>query len=285
MTTYDNSTTTRLLRDLDAAEHELSPAQHHRAADTLARVLASGRDTPTPALVPDRTKRRPPRRLLMAGGVVAAVTAAVVVVPIVTGGNEAFASWSPTPTELRGNDRAAALEACLVLESSGGGELALDAGAGGTVLVAEARGGWNYVAFAAAGASGRDLQGSCLFPDGLLADPQPGKGGFFGNLDPVEDLGDVQPGRAVVQEDIYGAGAVDDEAFVYAEGRAGDDVTGIEVTTPGGQRVDASLENGHWAAWWPAGDSSPRNPELTGAPSYEVTLVDGTVHEGIHTLR
>jgi hypothetical protein len=285
MTTHDDSSTTRILRDLDAADRELSQPQRSRAAVTLERILATDPEPPAPTVAPNRTPRRRPR-LLLAGGVVAASTAAgVVLVPIITGGTEAFASWSPTPVELNGAERTAALKACVVLQSGHGGELALDPGAPGSVLVAEARGGWNYVVFTAAGSSGRELQGSCLVPDDLVADPRPGEGGFFGGLGGAEETAGSQPARGVVREDTYGVGSVDDETFVYAEGRAGADVFSIEVTTPGGQQVDASIENGRWAVWWPVGDDSPRSPEMREAPTYEVTLRDGTVTDDIRIPR
>jgi hypothetical protein len=89
----------------------------------------------------------------------------------------------------------------------------------------------------------------------------------------------------MVREDANGAGAVDDALFVYAEGRVGADVAGIEVTTPSGRHVQASVDNGRWAVWWPAGDASMQNPDITQAPRYEVTLRDGTVYRGIRGTR
>ncbi len=90
-------------------------------------------------------------------------------------------------------------------------------------------------------------------------------------------------GRDVAREDTYGVGSVNGETFVYAEGRAGADVADIEVTTPGGLEVEASIDNGRWAVWWPAGDDSPDHPEMSGAPTYEVTLRDGTVTDEVRT--
>jgi hypothetical protein len=282
MTTQDDSSISRLLRDLDPADRELSQAQRARAAITLERIVATDPQTSTPT--PDGTTGRRTRVLLLVGGVVAAVTAAVVTVPIVTRGSQAFASWSPTPVELHGGQRATALKACLVLQSSPDGELALEPNAHGSALLAEARGGWTYVVFTAPGPSGRQLQGSCLVPDDLVADPRPGEGGFFGSLDGAEETAS-QPARDVVREETYGLGSVDDGAFVYAEGRVGADVARIEVTTPSGRRVEASIENGRWGVWWPVGDASMENPDLTEAPTYQVTLRDGTVLDHVRTLR
>ena len=282
MSRYDDPTTTRLLRDLDAADPELSVGQRLRAAATLEQVLATDPGLSTTAPAPARAPRRRRRLLLVAGGVVAAATAAVVVVPSITGDTAAFGSWSPVPVALVGAERAAAVEACVVLQSGEGDSLALDPDSGAsnaTALVAEARGGWSYVLFTATGPSGRALQGSCLMPDDLVADPRPDVGGYFGGLGGEDDVGGPAPGPAAIREDASGIGSVDDEGFVYAEGRAGAAVAAIEVTTPSGVKVHASLQDGHWAVWWPTSDDSMTNPDFTEAPTYEVTLRDGTVRD------
>ncbi len=87
----------------------------------------------------------------------------------------------------------------------------------------------------------------------------------------------MQPPRDVVREVTSGIGSVDEGMFVFAEGRAGAEVVSIEVTTPGGLEVDASPESGWWAVRWPVGDDSPGSREMSEAPTYEVTLRDGTL--------
>ncbi len=284
--THQDSPITRALRALDAADHELAQGQRARAAATLERILATDPDVATPTSAPPAGPQRRRSRLLLAGSaVVVTAAAAAVAIPIVTDESPAFATWSPTPVELTGAERRSAVEACLVLQGNDVEELDFDPRANASVLVAEARGGWSYVVFRVAGASGTELQGSCLVPDEQVADPRPGKGGFFGSLGPADETSGPAPAPAVAREDGSGAGSVDDEAFGYAEGRAGDDVVSIEVTTPGGREVEASLANGHWAAWWPAGDNSVSNPELGGAPTYEVTLRDGTITDEIGVRR
>lgn len=263
------------LRHLDAADRVLSPQQRSRATATLERIVASGPDAPGAGSAAPVKPRRRASRLLLAGAAMTVAATVALVLPTVLNGSQAFASWSPVPVPLTGADRAAVVDACLVLQSDGGGGLQFAADAHASVLVAEARGGWSYVVFTVAGSS-RPLQASCLLPDDVVTDPQPGKGGFFGSLEPTADLAAPSPAPDVVRQDSYGVGAVDREAFVYVEGRAGADVHRIEVTTPGGRHVQASLAHGHWAAWWPAGDDSMDNPELTEAPAYVVTLRDGT---------
>jgi hypothetical protein len=264
------------LRHLDAADRVLSSEQRSCATAALERIVASDPAAPGEgsAAAPLSPSRRP-RRLLLAGAAGIAATAAALVLPTVLSGSQAFASWSPVPMPLAGAHRAAVVDACLALEGDGGRGLRFAADAHASVLVAEARGGWSYVIFTVAGST-RPLQGSCLIPDDVVTHPRPGKGGFFGSLGPTADLAGLLPGPGSVRKDSYGVGTVDREAFLYVEGRAGADVRRIEVSTPGGQHVQASLAHGHWAAWWPAGDDSMKNPELTGAPTYLVTLRDGT---------
>jgi hypothetical protein len=275
MTTRDDAVTTRMLRELDPADSELTRAQRRRAATTLERILATDPEGPAPtAVAPGRGPLRRPR--LLAGAVLTAL-AATVLVPMAVGGGEAFASWSSTPTKLDGEKRSAALAACLVLQGSDDGQLALDPAAPAATLLAEARGGWTYLIFTTTGSSGRKLEGSCLVPDDLVAAPRPGEGGFFGGLGRADELGGRPPANGVVREDTNGVGAVDDAMFVFAEGRAGIDVAGIEVTTPDGRQVEASIEHGRWAVWWPVNDDSGDSPEMTEAHTYEVTLSDGSV--------
>ncbi len=272
MTRHDDSEITRTLRQMDAADPEIDQTQRPRAVATLEQILATDPDVPAPNTVPVPARRRRLPRLLVASGVAAA--AAVVAVPLVTGGSEAFATWSRTPVELTGPERAAAVDACMKLQADGRGELAFDPAAAASVLVAEARGGWSYVVFTVPARSGSRLQGSCLLPDDLVAEPRPGEGGFFGSLHGADETAGPAPRREAIREDESGVGSVDDEFFAYVEGRVGSDVTGIEVLTPNGLRVEASIDNGRWAAWWPGDEDYPK---LSAAPTFRVTLRDGTV--------
>jgi hypothetical protein len=164
---------------------------------------------------------------------------------------------------------------CLVLQAGDHDGLAFESDARAAVLLAEARGGWTYVLLTVAGSSGYLLRASCLMPADLVAHPRAGEGGFFGSLERDDELVEPAPPRDGLRQDSSGSGSVDDEAFVYVEGRAGTDVASITVTTPRGREVEASIEHGHWAVWWPAGDASPNNPDLSDAPTYTVTVRDG----------
>lgn len=171
MSAADDTATDRALRGLDAAAPELEDDQRRRADATLSRILAT--DPGVPAPLSGTAPQRRHRRVLLAGGLVAAAATVAVVVPVVVGGDGAFASWSPTPTELTGAARRAAVDACLVLQGDEEGPLAFDPGADAAVLVAESRGGWSYVLYRVESASGGELEGSCLVPESLVDDPRP----------------------------------------------------------------------------------------------------------------
>lgn len=276
MRSHTDTQIARALQDLDAADHSLGEAQRARAARTREEIVASGPVEPTRTSPPHRAPRRRATRPLLVGGVLAAVAAvaAVVAGPVLVRGDEAFASWSPTPVELRGAARAAAVEACLALQSEETAGLGVEPAAEPVTLVAEERGGWTYVLFRVAGLSQPELEGSCLMPAYLVRNPEPGAGGFFGGLSGADDTAGPTRGRTAVREDEYGVGSVGDDMFARVEGQAGADVARIEVVTPGGLKVEASVDEGHWAAWWPVDNDDLGATEML---TYEVTLRDGTV--------
>lgn len=280
MKTDRDASIVRALQDLDAADQSLDAAQRSRAARTREQIVRSAPAGPALPSPPDRAPRRRVTRPLLVGGILAAVVAAVVAGPVVLRGDEAFASWSPTPVELRGAERATAVEACVVLQSGGSSQLDIEPTAEPVALVAEKRGGWTYVLFTVAGSSQPEVEGSCLMPADLVRDPEPGVGGFFGALSGSDDTAGPTRSRTAVREDEYGVGSVGDDTFTHVEGRAGADVVRIEVVTPGGLEVEASVDDGHWAVWWPVDNDGGG---VTESPTYEVTLRDGTVTNTVHT--
>ena len=57
-------------------------------------------------------------------------------------------------------------------------------------------------------------------------------------------------------------------------GRAGDDVSGVRVTTRDGRTVQARTSGGYWSAWWPT-DPGQAFMQATVA----VTLADGSTRD------
>ncbi|SFC64985.1 hypothetical protein SAMN04487968_10937 [Nocardioides terrae] len=46
-----------------------------------------------------------------------------------------------------------------------------------------------------------------------------------------------------------------------------------------GPEVEASLQDGRFTAWWPAGEGSGDNPGMGGEWTYSITLVGGATRE------
>lgn len=261
------------LRELDpAATTTLTEAERQRADATLTRILA----TPMPSSEPVRTAmeqpRRRRRRLLVP---VALLAAAVVALSTVLGGGSAFADWSATPVKLPPPTATAAAATCRTAQGIPDHSV--------RVVIAERRGGWTYVLL-----EGPGDEGSCLMPDdfvGASGGAARRSGGFFGHHDPNPPKAPT-PARDSLIETESAGGAVSvpgrlsvgtvDGWFMYVTGYAGRDVTRVTVDPPVGPNVEASLEDGRFAAWWPAGEARGDNPSMSGAWSYTVTLTDGT---------
>jgi hypothetical protein len=150
------------------------------------------------------------------------------------------------------------------------------------VVLGERRGGWTYVLLA-----GRGGEAACLMPDDLLGASAVGsrRSGIFSSYDP-DPAEAPTPARDSIIETESAGGAVTvpgrlslgtkDGWFIWVTGYAGNDVTRVTVDPPVGPDVEASLEGGRFAAWWPSGEARGDNPGVGGAWSYTVTLADGT---------
>ena len=58
--------------------------------------------------------------------------------------------------------------------------------------------------------------------------------------------------------------------MTYAYGRVGTDITAVSLNLTDGTRVEATLQNGLYAAWWPS---------ETDVSSAEVTTSAGVIHQ------
>ena len=270
--TLDDTRTLAALRQLDPAPRDpdgsptsLTAAESAAATATLARVLATdpqaaaAHHRPRPAT----GRRRHRTRWVLAG----LVTAAAVALPVLTnGGDQAYASWSPLPVALTPADGAAAARACLA-------DLGQQTGAPVTPLLAERRGRWTYVLVR----PGPEAQTSCLMPTAEITDdPGPGRRRWFGSSDAEVSPPASEPDE--VRVDTTAVGSTKEGLFSFSEGAVGRDVVGLTFTTPRGVTVQASLANGRFAVWWPAGRNDIRSPEISEASDIDVTLADGTTY-------
>ena len=84
---------------------------------------------------------------------------------------------------------------------------------------------------------------------------------------------------------IFGFG--DRPEIALTHGNVGEDVAAVTITTPDGQLVEATVQDGRYAAWWPgtvfSSDVEGSGVEGRGGPtpaiSYTITLNDQTVIE------
>ena len=259
------------LRELDpAATTTLTSDERQRADAVLARILATSSHEPA------RTKTgqpRPRRRRVLIP--VALLAAAAVALSTALSGGTAFADWTPKPAALPAPTAAAAATTCRSVHEM--------RDQSPRVVIGERRGGWTYVLL-----DGPGEEGSCLMPDDLVGASDfkaRRSGGFFGHYDPNPPKAPTPARNSLIETESAG-GAVSvpgrlsigtiDGWFMYVTGYAGRDVTQVSVDPPVGPDVEASLEDGRFAAWWPAGEARGDNPGMSGDWSYTVTLADGT---------
>ncbi|SEQ85273.1 hypothetical protein [Microlunatus flavus] len=268
----DAERTAAALRGLDpAATTTLSEDERRRADAALARIVA------TPDHEAGSTPGDRPRRRIRGLGPAALLAAGVVALSMVLTGGPAFADWTATPTPLTLRAAATAAETCrsglaVPLEDP-------------HVVLAERRGGWTSVLLDAPTG-----EAACLMPDDLVGTSGAAARGrrFFGSYDPehVEVPPPASDGL-VETESMSGTVAVPrrlhlgtvDGLFIWVTGYAGSDVTRVTVHPPVGPDVVASLVDGRFAAWWPAGAARVDNPGLSEAWTYTVTLDDGTTRQ------
>jgi hypothetical protein len=248
--------TTAALRALDPAPKTvLTEAELERADATFARILATPSHDPV-TTKPDRPRRRR-SRLLVPVGLAGAAGAAI---PALLLGGSAYGSWTPTPEPLTATDAGAAVATCRAALGVPDQKI--------RDLITERRGEWTYVLIA-----GSEGEGACLMPNDLVGqDAAADRGAFFGTYDPATDVVDAPTlARDRIVEIGSMEGSTDEGWFSWTHGYVGRDVTGVTVHPPSGPDVEASVDGGRFAAWWPEA-----NPGATEASTYTVSLADGS---------
>jgi hypothetical protein len=255
------------LRDLDPAgpAAALSEDERARADATFSRIV-SAPDHPPLGVEPERPRgARLPRRILVAAGLACATGVAT---SALLHGGTAYGSWTPTPKPLEGKAATTAAASC---------RAALDVpDQGEQLLVAEQRGDWTYVLI-----GGSHTEAACLLPNDIVGhqDPADYEGKFFGQYDAdAPPAPRVAPDR--ILETMNMSGSTDEGGlFNWSQGYVGRNVVGVTLHTPTGLEVEASVTRGRFAAWWPAGEAKADNPEFADAPTFTVTLADGSTRE------
>ncbi len=202
------------------------------------------------------------------------VAAGVAVPVLLLGGGSAFASWTPKPESLSAGEAAVAAATCRA----------------GLDVPDQGSGSWpqSDVATGPTCSSQAETEAACLMPDDLVGDYTAAdrKNGFFGTYD-AERVEAPDPHTGPNRRDRGAWWAVspfpgrlpfltDEGWFNWVRGYVGSDVVGVIVHPPTGPDVEASVDNGRFAGWWPSARPSSENPEVMGPWSYTVILADGT---------
>ncbi|WP_433334638.1 hypothetical protein [Spirillospora sp. CA-294931] len=250
------------LKSLDPADREIDPRGARARAD-LARVLAAER----PVVPPRGSRVR--WRLALAGGVIAAVVAAVVALPSLTGGDSAFATWTPSPEGMSPKERAKAADGCRETQLDGAGTPYTGQLRAAKAVIAERRGVWTTVVLA-----GKDGFAATCVTDGsagLFRD-------WFGSVGTPFRY--RPPGPRDLDATDLGTGIIDAGSLSLAAGAAGSEVAKVVYRSRTRGEVAATVSGGRFALWLPGGEFE--NSSRTGV-QVEATYTDGS--RGTHRLR
>ena len=257
------------LRSLDPADRHIDPTSARAHAD-LHTILATTAP-PLPGTPLRHRQGRPARRLALAGVAAAALTAALVTLPALTGGDQAFATWTATPTPVPAREQPEAAADCRTRLSDGAGPEYSARLANAEVAVAESRGVWTTVLLA--GPDG--FSALCTTDDSthLFDDRMIGSMG-------VTTL-TATPGPRDLQATVLGTGTIDGSGISLAAGESGSDITGIQYRSTTYGTVTATVSNGYFALWLPG--TELENTPSNGLPG-EVAYRDGTTATVLLTL-
>lgn len=254
------------LRSLDAAGAALTAGEQERAGATLERIVATAPSAGAPQPAAPTPCRRSRRRLVLIPAAAVALIVGSVVAQGGSDGNVAYASWTATPSPVAGHELDAVASVCR--DKLQGSYLNMDRA---ELVLAERRGDRVVLLYRT---DDPDMSGSCFArnPEGstYVDDVDAGVGGSTG---PALKA----PARGFTQ----GAVAGSDGASI-TDGAVGEHVTGVTIHA-GAFTVQATVQNGRYAAWWPgpAFESGSPGPSGKGGPalilSYDLTLSDGTV--------
>ncbi|MFI2566444.1 hypothetical protein [Paenarthrobacter sp. NPDC018779] len=256
--------TDTLLQSLDPANAGQIDA--HRSRSDLVRILSTD---PLEAHVQSSPKKRTYRRLAVLGGAVAVVTAGLLVLPGMTGGDEAFATWTAVPSGMSAKERHDVAEQCRASNKDVGGGMYRDDLATAKVAISERRGAWTTVVLAGQGG----FSALCITDDSfhLFGKSRMGSIGGPANAAPLgpRDLRSMALGTGTM-----GAGDIS-----LAAGEAGSAVVGMTYQSKTQGDVAATVSLGRFALWLPGEEL--RNASSEGMDVL-VTYDDGTT--GVRTL-
>lgn len=201
------------------------------------------------------SRRRPGvtgRTWTLAGGAAAVAFGAVAVPAFLGGSSSAFASWTPTPAAVAPAEAASQQDECLAEGADPGGNV--------DGALTERRGNFTFTLVAT-----DDAIGNCMVLDPALT-KTPGHEQGLTSWGPANDL----PVPAVDETSVQWGATFNSAAgeFTSALGRVGTHVAAVLITSESEPSIQASVDDGYFAAWWP-GNAETRLTVTT-------TLADGT---------
>lgn len=220
------------------------------------------------------------------GGSAAAAAIVLSIVGLGTGAQNAFAGWTPAPTSPASGQTAAAQAACqAALPTSERIEAGRRGAAGDGVaspvtprittadwrpVIADSRGPFTVVVFET---KDGDANGSCLVR--LPAQPLSISAGFGGGAPAPVAAGEARVdslGAGVVPS--AGAPTAADPQYRRISGRTGAGVTAVHLVLTNGDHVTATVQDGHFLAWWPG---------KADATALQATSAAGTTTRHLYT--
>ena len=251
------------LRDHDAARDVPEDlARSPRARATLARVTAT-----EPGTAPTKTSIRPARRRRTARLAFAAVVAlaAAALAPVLGTGDAALAEWDTRARPATPQETAHYARECADWTQVPLGTY--------QPKVVEVRGAWVMTYLASEDGTAQCLRSTEPSPDFVDGENQ----SISGPL-PQTPAADGLATTGVMET----SGEISSTQFVVA-GKAGPDVRAVTFETQG-MRVQATVRDGHFTAWWPRRKPSTllgrlvENTGYNGSPNprVRITLTDGT---------
>ena len=263
------------LRSLDAATESLTADEQEQARATLGKIVATDPTTEAPRSAVSAPARRGWPRLILIPAAALALIVGLVAIQGLGGDNAAYASWTGTPEPVSGDSLDAVASACEHQVDSYFVEFGNHPDKAKLVL-AERRG--DHVALLYR-TENPDTSASCLVRNlegsNRVSNVETGAGGSSGPAEKAPPKGFTE---GAIGESPVGRNQI----FSITDGAIGDEVTGVTIHA-GAFTVEASVQNGRYAAWWPgpAFESGPPEPSGQGGPkpilTYDLTLSDGTV--------
>ncbi len=266
------------LRSLDAAEVQVDPHSPRSRAD-LQRIVSTDpspgalqlSDRPNAGRVARPRRTAPaPRRVAVAAVVLAAVTAGVVALPSLSGGDQAFASWTRAPRGMTEQEAVDAAASCRKMQQDGAGAEYAERLGSAEPVIAERRGVWTTVILA--GADG--FSALCIADDSsrLFTD-------MMGSVGTPSDY--APPAPRDLTATSLGAGTMKAGDISLAAGTAGSDVVAVTYASPTHGTVAATLSQGHFALWLPGDELKEAS---SSGVNVEVTYRDGSTRTARLTL-